>query len=62
MTARAVIEQIKALPPEEQAKVVEFLTELKSVQELNTMKPESFEDSAQRVFDRHAELMRKLSQ
>ena len=62
MTARAVIEQIKALPPEEQAKVVEFLEELKSVQELNTMKPETFKDSASRVFDRHTELMRKLSQ
>ena len=62
MTARAVIEQIKALPPDEQAKVVEFLEELRSVQQLGTMKAETFEESAKRVFDRHAELMRKLSQ
>jgi hypothetical protein len=62
MTARAVIDQIKAPPPDEQAKVVEFLEELKTVQHLNTMKPATFEDSANRVFDRHAELMRKLSQ
>jgi hypothetical protein len=37
MTARLVIEQIKALPPEEQAKVVEFLEEIKSVQRVNTI-------------------------
>ena len=35
MTARAVIEQIKALPPEEQAKVIDFLREVKGVQEVH---------------------------
>lgn len=62
MTARAVIEQIKALPPEEQAKVVDFLEEIKAVREIRTMSSERFEDSSKRVFDRHSELMRKLSQ
>ena len=62
MTARAIIEQIKALPPDEQAKVLEFLEKLKSVYLLNTIKTETFEDSSKRVFDRHAKLMRKLSQ
>ena len=61
MTARLVIEQIKALPPEEQAKVIDFLEEVKSVRAVRTMNPETFEESAQRVFDRHAELMHKLS-
>jgi len=61
MTARAIIEQIKALPPEEQAKVIDFLEEVKAVQAVRTMKPETFEQSAKRVFDRHAELMQKLS-
>jgi hypothetical protein len=28
---------------------------------VRTMKPETFEESAKRVFDRHAELMQKLS-
>lgn len=61
MTARAVIEQIKALPPEEQAKVIDFLEEVKSVREVRTMHPEAFEKSAKRIFDRHAQLMQKLS-
>ena len=61
MTARVVIEQIKALPPEEQAKVIDFLEEVKAVHAVRTMKPEKFEESAKRVFNRHAELMQKLS-
>ncbi len=61
MTARVVIEQIKALPPEEQAKVIDFLEEVKAVGRVRTMKPEMFEESSQRVFDRHSELMQKLS-
>lgn len=61
MTARAVIEQIKALPPEEQAKVINFLEEVRLVRAVRTMPPETFEQSAKRVFDRHAELMDKLS-
>jgi hypothetical protein len=32
MTARAIIEQIKALPPEEQAKMIDFVEEVKAVQ------------------------------
>jgi len=62
MTARVIIEQIKALPPEEQAKVIDFLEEVKAVRAVGTMKIEAFEESTRRVFDRHAELMRKLSQ
>ena len=61
MTASAVIEQIKALPPEEQTKVIHFLEEAKLVRAVRTMPPETFESSAQRIFDRHAELMDKLS-
>ncbi len=60
MTARIVIEQIKALPPEEQAKVINFLEEVKLVRAVRTMQPETFEQSAKRVFDRHADLMDKL--
>jgi len=61
MTASTVIEQIKALPPEEQTKVIQFLEEATLVRSVRTMPPETFEPSAQRVFDRHAELMDKLS-
>ena len=62
MTARAIIEQIKALPPEEKAKVIDFLEEVKAVQAVQTMNPSTFDKSAKRVFDRHAELMQKLSE
>jgi hypothetical protein len=64
MTAHDVIEQIKALPPEERAMVVGF------IQKLETTKPrgavyaddKAFDDAAKWVFQEHAELMKKLSQ
>ena len=62
MTAYEVIDQIKALPPEERAKVVGFIQEMESVRSERTMDRKTFEQSAKQVFDRHAELMRKLSQ
>jgi len=62
MTAYEVIDQIKALPPEERAKVVGFIQEMESVRSERTMDRNTFEQSAKQVFDRHAELMHKLSQ
>ena len=62
MTAYEVIDQIKALPPEERAKVVGFIHELQSERPERTMDPTTFEQSTNQVFDRHAELMQKLSQ
>ena len=62
MTAHAIIDQIKALPAEEQAEVIDFLEEVKSAQRARTIPPDTFSESAKRVFDRHAELMQKLSQ
>jgi hypothetical protein len=59
MTAHEVIQQIKTLPPQERAKVVDFVTSELSVK---TMNEQTFQQSSTRVFDRHAELMRKLSQ
>lgn len=62
MTADEVIDQIKSLPPEEHAKVVGFIHEMESEQAERTLDVRTFEQSATQVFDRHAELMRKLSQ
>lgn len=60
MTALEVIDQIKALPPEERAKVIEF------VHAATTSEPSvgnaAFETAANWVFEEHRELMRKLSQ
>ncbi len=63
MTAVDVIDQIKALPLPERAKVVTFVHELEaSAPQVRTMEPRAFEQAVERVFDRHDELMRKLSQ
>jgi hypothetical protein len=62
MTALEVIDQIKSLPPEERAKVVGFIHEMESERAERTLDARTFEQSAEQVFDRHAELMQKLSQ
>ena len=40
--------------------VIQFLEEAKLVRAVRMMPPETFEQSAKRIFDRHAELMDKL--
>ena len=62
MTATEIIGQIKALPPEERAKIVGFIHEMESAQPERIMDSQTFERSTTLVFDRHAELMQKLSQ
>ncbi len=61
MTAAQVIDQLKALPPEERAKVVEYLHEMEATRPERVMDRSTFERATGQVFDRHAELMRKLS-
>jgi len=62
MNAHEVIDQIKALPPEEKAKVIGFIHQMESSEQDRTMDQKTFEQSAKQVFERHAELMHKLSQ
>jgi hypothetical protein len=62
MRAHDVIDQIKALPPDEQAKVVEFIEEVKALQRVKYADQVSFAEAAKWVFNEHEELMRKLSQ
>jgi hypothetical protein len=63
MTAHEVIDQIKALPLPERAKVVDFVHELEAKQPAEpTLEPRAFDEAARRVFDRHEKLMHKLSQ
>ena len=61
MTAIEIIGQIKALPPEERAKIVGLIHEMEGTRPDRTMDGKTFERSAKQVFDRHAELMQKLS-
>jgi hypothetical protein len=63
MTAHEVIDTIKALPPEEQAKVLDFVHSFEKGKDPGrTIDPSKFEASAARVFETHKELMHKLSQ
>lgn len=63
MNALEIIDEIKALPPQEKAKVIDFVQRLESAQpRVRTLDPQAFEHAARSVFDRHAELMQKLSQ
>lgn len=62
MTALEVIDQIKALPPDEQAKVVGFVQELSVEPTERVPAKDTFEQAAQSVFEEHAELMKRLSQ
>lgn len=62
MNAHEVIDQIKALPPEEQAKVIGFIEEVRAAQNVKYADDKSFAAAAQWAFKEHAELMRKLSQ
>lgn len=62
MNAHEVIDQIKALPPEEQAKVLDFIEEVQSLRRGKQGDERDFAAAADWVFAEHAELMRKLSQ
>ena len=62
MTAAEIIDQIKALPSEERAKIVKFIYEIEGAPSKRTMGSKAFERSANQVFDRHAELMKKLGE
>ena len=64
MTAHAVIQQIKALPPEERAKVVGFIHELESQlpPRVRHADEKTFAKAAEWTMSEHVDLMRKLSQ
>ena len=62
MTAREVIDQIKALPPEERARVIDFIEEVRAQEHVRYADQKNFEDAAAWTLKEHAELMRKLSQ
>jgi hypothetical protein len=62
MNAHDVIDQIKALPPDEQAKVVDFIEEVKALRRVKYADQVSFAEAAKWVFNEHEELMRKLRQ
>ena len=62
MTVTQVINEIKALDPQERAKVLDLLLEIEAAQKIRYADDRTFDDVADRVMDRHADLMRKLAQ
>jgi hypothetical protein len=62
MTAADVIDQIKALDPKERAKVLDLLLEIGAGQKSVYMDDQSFDQAADRVLERHADLLRKLAE
>jgi hypothetical protein len=63
MTAHEVIDQIKSLPLDERAKVLNFVHELEAKEpKLKYADTSAFVEAAKWTFGEHAELMRKLSQ
>lgn len=64
MSAAEIIEQIKALPAEEQAQVAKFVRDLETAlaePKTNTMDGETFRKAADAVFAKHGELLKKLA-
>jgi len=63
MTAREVIDQIKALPPAERAQVLAFVNEMRIRPEstVQMVSEEKFVEVANLTFAKHGELLRKLS-
>jgi hypothetical protein len=63
MTAHDVIDQIKALPATERAKVVDFVHSMESDgSSVRHADDRAFKQAADWVFGEHGDLMRKLSQ
>jgi hypothetical protein len=61
MTAVEVIDEIKALPPLEKAKVIDYVQGLESPQRrVRTVDPKTFEEAARSVFEQHGDLMHRL--
>ena len=64
MTAVDVINEIKTLTPEERAEVIRFLHELEAhlpSQPTQVIDDQAFEAAADRVLNRHADLLQKLA-
>jgi|tagenome__1003787_1003787.scaffolds.fasta_scaffold16151495_1 hypothetical protein len=62
VSAVEVIEQIKALPRSEQAKVIDFMAELQKLHpNIQYASDAEFKKAADEVFKKHDELLRRLA-
>lgn len=61
MTANEVIQEIMAMTTQEREQVAAFLRQLESGQAIRHADDKTVDEAADRVLNRHAELMRKLA-
>jgi hypothetical protein len=61
MTATQVMNEIKAMTPEERGKVAELLRQLEHGQGIRQTDDRLVEEVSDRIMDRHADLLRKLA-
>ena len=65
MSALEIIEQIKALPPDEKAQVVDFIRKMDAPLEKNSeahyMDEDAFISAKKKVLEQHAELLNRLA-
>jgi len=61
MTARQIIDEIKAMSPDERGQVAEFFRQWESAPLEQRTNDDAFDAIAERIFERHAPLMRKLA-
>jgi DNA-binding transcriptional ArsR family regulator len=62
MSSAEIIDQIKALESQERAKILALLLEIETAEKVGCMNDERFDELADRVLSRHADLMQKLAQ
>jgi hypothetical protein len=66
MSALEIIEKINALPPEEKAKVLDYVQQLQAGKaatgEVSYMAQSEFDAAKERVFSKHSELLKRLAQ
>jgi hypothetical protein len=62
MSASEIMDQIKALEPQERAKILALSLGIEAAEKVGCMNDERFDDLPDRVLNRHADLMQKLAQ
>jgi hypothetical protein len=62
MSAQEVIEQIKAMPPEDREEVANYVRELEAISPTPEQNEPDWDRIIEEVFDEHEELFRKLAQ
>ena len=62
MTATDIIHQIEGLPPNERAKVIDYVQQLAGDRQVKYADQKDFEEAAEYVFTKHAKLFQKLAE